>query len=77
MAVNGIINFNNQIKKGVIELKDGKCKNCENCGCGKKVGKEKLEVVKEDGRKPVILPKYKAEAIRRYAAKDVFAVSGD
>lgn len=57
-------------------MKDAKCKNCKNCGCGKD-DKEKQEVVKEEGRKPVILSKYKAEAIRRYAAKDVFAVSGD
>lgn len=60
-------------------MEDGKCKNCENCGCGKKGKKkeEKLVATKEDGRKPVILPKYKVSAIRRYAAKDVFAVSGD
>lgn len=57
-------------------MKNGKCNNCENCGCGKKE-EEKLVAIKEDGRKPVILPKYRAEAIRRYAAKDVFAVSGD
>ena len=74
MAVNGIINFNNQIKKGVIEM--AKCKDCKECKCGKDK-EEVATIVKEDGRKPVILPKYKEDAIRRYAAKDVFAVSGD
>jgi len=74
VAVNGIINFNNQIKKGVIEM--AKCKDCQECNCGKDK-EEVATIVKEDGRKPVILPKYKEDAIRRYAAKDVFAVSGD
>lgn len=39
--------------------------------------KKQTVLIKEDGRKPVILPRYKADAISRLGGRDVFAEPGD